>query len=221
MQLLYCFDLKFHLVDGHPVLEDLLRSDLSLVQLNLLEEALNSRANSLDRRIYSLADLDDYSQKSLVPILRSIHETINCNESDSVTRDHLLEHLGKTQVTVRRLRGLAKALTKSNLIAEQFIPISLLGVAGLNGAQMLKESSKGEKMKDLVHEMASHAHSHLSLIPSNSSNDLFMKLSVYGCQRYLAALQKRNFDVCDENVMKIGSQRDGFLPIKLFFKSIF
>lgn len=202
-------------------MEDLLRSNLSENQLNLLEEALNSRASSLDRRIYSLADLDDYAQKSLVPILRSIDETINCNEMHKSKRDHLLEHLGKAQVTVRRLRGLSKALTINNPLAEQFIPISLLGASGLNGPQMLKESSKSDKIKDLVHEMASHAHSHLSLIPPDPSNGLFIKLSAYGCQRYLAELQKQNFDVCSTKVEKIGSQKDGFLPIKLFFKSLF
>lgn len=202
-------------------MEDLFRSNLSENQLSLLEEALNSRASNLDRRIYSLADLDDYAHKSLVPILRSIDETISCNEIHKSKRDHLLEHLGKAQVTVRRLRGLSKALTKNNPLAEQFIPISLLGASGLNGPQMLKESSKSDKIKDLVHKMASHAHSHLSMISPDPSDGLFIKLSAFGCQRYLTELQKQNFDVCSTNVENIGSQKDGFLPIKLFFKSLF
>lgn len=212
------FSRSYSLVDGHPVMEDLFRSDLTANQLNLLEESLNSRADSLDRRIYSLADLDEYSQKSIVPILRSIDESIG---SSMAKRDHLLEHLGKAQVTIRRLRGLAKALNTSNPLAEQFIPIGLLGPSGLNGPQMIKESSKGDKMKDLVHEMTSHALSHLSLIPRDGANGLFVKLSAYGCQRYLLDLKKQNFDVCNEKVWKIGSQRDGFLPLKLFVKSLF
>ena len=124
------------------------------------------------------------------------------------------------QVTVRRLRGLSKALTINNPLAEQFIPISLLGASGFKRPQMQKRIFKSDKIKDLVHEMASHAHSTYPWSP-DPSNGLFIKLSAYGCQRYLAELQKQNFDVCSTKVEKIGSQKDGFLPIKLFFKSLF
>ena len=155
-----------------------------------------------------------------MPILCSIDETVTDAAVNKAARGHLLEHLGKAQVTIRRMRGLAKALNTKNSLAEQFVPISLLGASGLNGPQMLKESSRGEKVKAVVHQLASHAHSHLSLIPRDGGNGLFAELSAYGCQRYLTELQKQNFDVCNAKVEKIGSQRDGFLPVKLFFKSL-
>lgn len=138
------------------------------------------------------------------------------NKSES---NNILEHLGKAQITIRRLKGFAKALNTKNPLSEQFIPIELLGSSGLNGPKIIKESSKGEGVKELIKKLASHSNSHLSLIPPTSSK--FVNLSVYVCRRYLTELERKSFDVCEEKVEKIGSQRDGILPLKLFIKSVF
>lgn len=131
--------------------------------------------------------------------------------------EHLLDHLGKVQVMLRRFKGLGKTLSTGNPLAEQFVPVSLLGKFGLNGPKMIESLKAGEieKLTDLVHEMASHAHSHLSMIRSCPNN--FIKLSKYSSERYLKTLEKNNFSILSTKVQIVGSQRDGFLPIKLLF----
>jgi hypothetical protein len=179
-----------------------------------LEGSLKARADGSDLRIYTLQDLDEYAHKSLVPILWCINEVILCKAD--AEKDHLLDHLGKAQVMLRRLKGFAKTLSTGNPHAEQFVPISLLGKFGLNGSKMIEllKTGENEKLKDLVHEMASHAHSHLSLM--RKCPDSFVKLSKYSCERYLKTLENNNFSILSSKVQIIGSQRDGLLPIKLF-----
>lgn len=159
--------------------------------------------------------MDEYAHKSLVPILWCINEVIS--DKSNVEMEHLLDHLGKVQVMLRRLKGLAKALSIGNPIAEQFVPISLLGKFGLNGPKMIESLKTGEteKLTDVVHEMASHAHSHLTMI--RSCPDAFIKLSKYSSERYLKTLEKSKFSILNTKVQIIGSQRDGLLPIKLYF----
>lgn len=209
--------------EGHPLVESLAKANLSSNQIYWLEQSLEARASSLDRRIFSLSDLDEYAHKSLVQILWTINSIAKepKNTGEFVAVEHALDHLGKAQLTVRRLKGLAKALSSKNSLAEQFIPTGLLGKSGMNGPKMV-ESTENEKFKDLVHEMASHAHSHLSLIaPETEKTDLFLSLSKYSCNRYLSALQQHNFSILAPKIWGIGSQQDGLLPIKLYFKSIF
>ncbi len=167
--------------------------------------------------------MDDYAHKSLVPILWCVNEVIR--KELSKEGEHLLDHLGKAQVTIRRLKGLAKALSSGNPQAEQFIPIGLLGKFELNGPKMVESLKTGEadKLADVVHEMASHAHSHLSLIKPSAQNcdpkfTKFMKLSKYSSGRYLKELEKNNFSILNPKMQRIGSQRDGILPIKLYFQ---
>lgn len=182
---------------------------------------MKARAEALDRRIFSLADLDEYAQKSLVPILWCLEGIIDLEPSDKIRNEHALEHLGKAQLTIRRLKGLTKALSLNNPSAEQFIPTGLLGSSGLNGPEMIESLKTGDfgKLTDVVHEMASHAHSHLQLL-QNKPGNLFLNLSKYTAQRYLTELEKRNFFILHGNVQRIGSQRDGLLPLKLYFQSI-
>lgn len=191
---------------------------MSASQIYWLEGSLKSRADGFDRRIYTLNDLDEYAHKSLVPILWCINEVITTELN--VEREHLLGHLGKAQVTIRRLKGLAKALSSGNPQAEQFVPIGLLGKFGLNGPKMLESLKSGEteKLTDVVHEMASHAHSHLSMIKEKP--EAFLKLSKYSSERYLKVLEKNNFTILNPKIQRIGSQRDGILPIKLFFQNL-
>ena len=196
-------------------MEDLFKANLKASQIYWLEGSLKARADGSDRRIYTLQDLDDYAHKSLVPILWCINEVISSELN--VEKEHLLDHLGKAQVMLRRLKGLSKTLGTGNPLAEQFVPISLLGKFGLNGPKMIESLKTGENVQltDVVHEMASHANSHLSMI--RTSSDTFMKLSKYSCERYLKALEKNNFSILNTKVQRIGGQRDGLLPIKLFF----
>lgn len=203
------------LVEGHPVLEDLFKANLTAGQICWLEGSLKARSDGSDLRIYALHDLDDYAHKSLVQILLCIDEIIISSELNA-EREHLLDHLGKAQVMLRRLKGLSKTLETGNPLAEQFVPISLLGKFGLNGPKMIESLKTGEygELTDVVHEMASHANSHLSMIRTCSDN--FVKLSKYSCERYLKALEKNNFSILNSNVQRIGTQRDGLLPFKLF-----
>ena len=214
-------------IDGHPLVEDLSKSNLSSTQMYWLEGSLKARAESLDRRIYSISDLDDYAHKSLVPILWCVNQIAKEGPNTSlVDQEHVLDHLGKAQLTIRRLKGLAKALSAHNPLAEQFIPIGLLGRFGLNGPKMieslnLKQPGDLKSLSDVVHELASHAHTHLSLInPAHEQSDLFVRLSKYSSLRYLEELEKRNFLITHPALQRIGSHRDGILPIKLYMKTI-
>lgn len=201
-------------------MEELFKAKLSSNQLDWLETSLKTRAAGLDRRLYSLQDLDEYSNKSLVPILWCINEVIRNRGQVGENEQHSLDHLGKAQVTLRRLKGFLKALIVANPQAEQFVPISLLGKFSLNGPKMIKslKSAETEKLTDVVHEMASHAHSHLSLTKATTP---FLKLSKYSSERFLKVLEKNNFSISNPKIQIIGSQKDGLLPIKLFFKTLF
>lgn len=206
--------------EGHPLAEDLFKAKLTEKQMGWLEESLETRAVSLDRRIYTFADLDNYANKSLVKILLCLNSISNDFDISLKDTEHALEHLGKAQITLRRLNGLAKALSKGNPLAEQFVPIGLLGKTGLNGPKMIEllKLSDEKKIRDLVHEMASHAHSHLSL---TENMNVFIKLSKYCSDRYLDKLEKCNFNILNSKIQRIGGHRDGLLPIKLYFKTLF
>lgn len=199
-------------------MEDLSAARLTSNQLDWLELSLNSRTEGLDRKIYTLADLDDYAQNSLVPILLCLQDLLPDRRNEN---EHAIDHLGKAQVAIRRLKGLSVALLSRNPSAEQFIPTSLLGLAGLNGHTIFEALNKNidedvQKLKDLIHTLASHSHSHLSLVNENSGR--FCKLFKYTGLRYLDSLQKHNFDLLNPSIRKIGTQRDGFLPLILYFK---
>ena len=190
-------------------------SNLSLSQIHWLEGSLKAREDGSDRRIFTLQELDEYAHKALVPILWCINDVIS--KEKCIEKEHLLDHLGKAQMMLRRLKGLAKALGSANPLAEQFVPVNLLGKCGLNGPKMIESLKTGEteKLTDAVHEMASHAHSHVSMI--YSPRDTFMKLSKYSCERYLMTLERKGFSLLHPKVQRIGSRRDGLLPLKLFF----
>lgn len=208
-------------MDGHPVLEDLSKACLNNNQLDWLELSLNARKESLDRKIYSLEDLDNYAQSSLVPILLCIQDLLPDRiENENV--QHELIHLGKALMAIRRLKGFSAALRSRNPSAEQFIPTSLLGLVGLNGPKIFEALDKNiiadvQKINDLIFTIASHSHSHLSLINEQGSYRL-CKLSKYTGLRYLNALKKYNFDLLSPKLQKIGTQRDGLLPLILYFK---
>ena len=201
-------------------MEDLSAARLANNQLDRLELNLNSRAQGLDRKIYTLADLDDYAQNSLVPILLCLQDLLLLPDRRK-ENEHAIGHLGKAQVAIRRLKGLSVALISRNSSAEQFIPASLLGLAGMNGHTIFEALNKNvdkdlQKLKDIIHTLASHSHSHLSLVDENSGR--FCKLFKYTGLRYLDSLQKHNFDLLNPSIRKIGTQRDGFLPLILYFK---
>lgn len=205
-------------------MEDLFKANLSSMQLYWLETSLKARADGLDRRIFSFGDLDEYAQKSLVPILWCLEGIIGSKSGDKIRNEHNLEHLGKAQLIIRRLKGLGKALSLKNPSAEQFIPTSLLGSLGVNGPEMIDSLKTGnlDKLTEVVYKMASHAHSHVKLISSENnadSDDLFLKLSKYTANRYLNELERAKFFILEEKVRRIGSERDGLLPLKLYFKS--
>jgi hypothetical protein len=198
-------------------------ANLNPVQLSFLQTSLDARASDLDRRIFSLDDLDSYAQVALVPILASIQMIHDENYNDSTEQG--ISHLGKAQLLVRRLRGLAKALSLRSASAEQFIPIGLLGTFGLNGSSLINayssptdpSSSKlKEKLAKLVQEMALHSNFHLS--GGLECKSRFCKLTHYTISRYLDNLKKHNFDILNPKVIATGSVHDGLLPLKLLFK---
>lgn len=212
--------------EGHPLVEDLFKAKLTSTQVHRLLGNLNARAERLDRKIFSLADLDEYAHKSLVQILWCINSIVSDDRilKEDIEKEHSLDHLGKAQVVIRRLKGLAKAISVRNPQAEQFIPLGLLGKFGLNGPKIIESMKSGntKDLLDIIHEIASHAHSHLTLINQKDvQSDLFLKLSKYCSLRYLSILEQHNFSIFHPKVIRTGSHRDGILPIKIYFKTIF
>lgn len=202
---------KFNLVDGHPLLEELDRSELKINQIDALEKSLESRASSLDKTIVTLTDLDDYSNRALVPILETICE-IDSKTMTSPDLSTSLAYLGRAQMIIRRLKGIGASLRMSTLnknqVAKLFIPAKLL----LNEDLGINENL----LKEIMHEMASHAHSHLSQVePVNK----FVKLSRYTTFRYLDELRRCEYNILKDSLQIIGSKRDGTLPVKVFIKS--
>ena len=208
-----------HLVDGHPVLEDLSKANLTIEQLNHLGGSLNARASGLDHRIYYMKDLNEYAQKSLLPILLCINELV----SGKTGQIDQFSQLGEAQVVIRRLKGLGKALITNDSQAEQFIPVELLGITGMNGSKLVEsmKMSNGNSIElaEIVQKMVSQSHSNLNN-PNNSDNNHLLKLSKYCSLRYFNTLKKYNYNIMNPKVKLIGSQRDGFLPLNLYFKSL-
>lgn len=179
----------------------------------------------MDRKIFTLEDLDGYAEMALVPVLLSIQSL--ASEAETLP-ENSISHLGKAQLIVRRLRGLAKALRLNSSSAEQFIPTGLLGDSGLNGSSLIKVISPSDasskevktKLSQIVQEMAAHSHAHLSSSSQlgGGDNSRFCKLTHYTISRYLDALKRHDFDVLNQKVQITGSSRDGLLPFRLFFK---
>jgi hypothetical protein len=229
---------------GHPVLNALRTSlrQVTATQRRWLLGSLEAREQGLDQHLPTLQALDEYAQKTLVASIYCQLEYLlgpgNESAADLLRLEHSASHLGKAQFVSRRLRVLHQSLTRpaGKIAPSRLIPSFLLAKYRVSGEAIdcdPRSSSVHEALVSITHDLASHAHGHLSLFQKDLSSgstsssrrlaSRLLKTEAFCTQRFLKRLEDPHqcaFDpLLNRRAFISGTQRDGFLPAILYAKS--
>ena len=197
------------------------------------QRLVSSREDQLNTKSYkSLADLEQYSENSVSPVL---YLTLECLSIKSLDADHAASHIGRAQGLVTFLRAIPYNSRKQQV----YVPTDLLIQHKVSQNDFLR-GAVHSKVKDLIFDVAANANTHIEKVqlfisttisaariftnrqliqqartilpklPADAKLGLMPLVSVVS---YMDQLRRADFNVFDPKLQ----QRNNLLPMKLWW----
>ncbi|XP_074661856.1 NADH dehydrogenase (ubiquinone) complex I, assembly factor 6-like [Tubulanus polymorphus] len=186
------------------------RHNISKQWLMRLLIARESRMNN--QQFKNMDEVEEYSDNSVTPIYYLILESLGIKD---INADHVASHIGKTHGIVTLLRSTLFHSSRQHV----YLPLDLMIQYNVSQQDLIR-GIKEQKVKDLVYDIASIAHQHLtkarSLKADLPPNAYKAFLSTAGLEAYLTRLQKADFDLFHPQLQ----QRYHWLPISLWIQKL-
>ncbi len=173
-----------------------------------LDRVLEARVRDLDNiQPTSMADLEEYAEHTASSLLYLTLESLGIRH---LTADHVASHVGKATGIVTLLRATKYHASQQSL----YIPLELQREFKVNVNDILRGPQSPETAQplfDVFYEVATHAHLHLQhareMLAAGEGKErappgtVTALLPAVRTTMYLEALEKKGFNVLDENLL--------------------
>ncbi|XP_072013524.1 NADH dehydrogenase (ubiquinone) complex I, assembly factor 6-like [Amphiura filiformis] len=177
-----------------------------------LSRILEERERMLDDRpFHTVEEIESYAENTSSSLLYLTLEALGIKD---VNADHAASHIGRAQ----GLTTILRAIPYNAQYKRVNLPLDVMAKHGLSQTAVVR-GSQDKPMRDVVYEIASQAHVHLSTARSFKKEVPSSALPVFLCtsplSSYLKLLQKCDFDVFNPKMRK----KDTLLPFKLWLQN--
>ncbi|XP_021191282.1 NADH dehydrogenase (ubiquinone) complex I, assembly factor 6 isoform X1 [Helicoverpa armigera] len=196
-------------VPANPVAQELFKICCCYgLQRRHLEKLITSRSNLLKSKYFrSLEDVERYAEESVSSIYYLILKVAGIKDMHA---DHAASHLGKAQGIANILRSV-RVSSQHKIVS---LPMDILMKYKISQENVLR-CIDNEEMRNASFEIASRANSHLEKARKISVPQLSKQifLPAVAIHKYLAKLEKKNFNIFDKTLMYASPT----LPIALYY----
>ncbi|TTA40574.1 NADH dehydrogenase (ubiquinone) complex I, assembly factor 6 [Bagarius yarrelli] len=170
------------------------------------------REKDLEDRAYrNLQELEAYAENTQSSLLYLLLETLGVKD---VHADHAASHIGKAQGIVTCLRATPYHSQRRRV----YLPMDICMLHGASQEDFIR-GSREQNVRDVVYDIASQAHVHLTHARSFSKTvpDAAMPafLQTVAIDDYLERVRKVDFDIFHPTLQR----RNPLLPIQLYLRS--